>query len=165
VKTILYETKNGVFEFNLFDVEDCLKTNISEYDVEEAKEILSFLSSSSGERITIPEKYDYFGHIALDLINDNKGSVTCKICNRTYQPDELKSITVGHGETPIDENLIQEIQGLKFRDIFSKKWISAAVNNLKNLLSKKQKIPGMFGGKGYECPEGHELISRISWLT
>ena len=104
--------------------------------------------------------------IALDLISDKKGAVTCKICNRTYQPEDLKSITVGHGKAPVNENLIREIQELKFRDVFRKKWISAAVNNLKSLLRKKQKIPGMFGGKGYECPgEGHELISIITWLT
>ncbi len=35
MQKVTYETENGVFEFNLLDVKDCLKANISKYDVEE----------------------------------------------------------------------------------------------------------------------------------
>ena len=28
-----------------------------------------------------------------------------------------------------------------------------------------RKMPSMFGGKGYECPEDRELISMITWKT
>jgi len=36
---------------------------------------------------------------------------------------------------------------------------------IKKLLGKKQKLPGMSGGRGYRCPEGHDLISTITWRT
>jgi len=36
---------------------------------------------------------------------------------------------------------------------------------IKKVFGKKQKLPGMLGGRGYECPKGHNLISMITWRT
>ncbi len=165
MNTVIYKTANGIFEFNLPDVKDCLNRFIFEYDIEEASKILNFISSSFGKTITIPEKYDYFGFITLALIDDNKGSVICKICNKTYQANELKFMPVGHGKSPIDNDHLREIQELRLKDLFRKKWILKAINNLKDLFRKKQPQPGMCGGKGFACPQNHELISMITWLT
>ena len=85
-------------------------------------------------------------HIALDLIAAGKGSVTCKICGKTYRADELESFTVGHGKSPFELNLKKK-------------------GGVKSLFKGKQKLPAMFGGKGYRCPENHELISLITWQT
>jgi hypothetical protein len=28
----------------------------------------------------------------------------------------------------------------------------------------KERLP-LFGGRGYQCPEGHELIALVTWRT
>ena len=107
---------------------------------------MKVISTASGETILIPNEHGYFGYVALDLIDAGKGSVTCKACNKIYKADELKPITVGHGRSPFDVNLKKK-------------------GGIKILFTKKQKMPAMFGGNGYQCPEGHELISMITWRT
>ena len=84
--------------------------------------------------------------VLLDLIAAGKGSVTCKVCGKAYLAAELKSVTVGYGKTPFDVNLKQK-------------------GGVKSLFKRKQKLPALFGGKGYQCPEGHELVTSITWRT
>ena len=105
---VLFQTKNAVFEFDLTEVKERLNHYISEHNIDEAIQILDLISSSSDDPIKIPEEYDYFGFIALDLISEGIGSVNCKTCNKTYQPGQLKSITIGHGESPLKVNLKQK---------------------------------------------------------
>ncbi len=102
---VLFQTKNAVFEFDLTEVKERINHYISEHNTDEAIQILDLITSSSDDPIKIPEEYDYFGYIALDLISEGIGSATCKTCNKTYQPGQLKSITVGHGESPLKVNL------------------------------------------------------------
>lgn len=83
----------------------------------------------------------------LILLDHNKGSVVCKTCNETYRPDQLKPITIGHGRSPFE--IIDQQKGGIFRNPFKKKY----------------KNRGKFGGRGYECPRGHELISMVTWQT
>jgi hypothetical protein len=52
-----------------------------------------------------------------------------------------------YGESPFKINVKQKKRGIG------------------RLFARKQKLPGMFGGKGYECPEGHELIAMVTWRT
>ncbi len=143
--TVTFETDNAVFHFDLDDVTESL--NGSETRTEEMNGLLNHLLSSSDDPIKIPEKYGCFGYIALDLIRGGKGSVTCKICNKIYQPDQLKSTTVGHGKSPFSVNL------------------NTKGGIIKRLFGKRQRLPGMFGGRGYRCPQGHELIAIINWRT
>ena len=143
---ITYETEKALFEFDQNDVEDRLNQLASEYNIGDAAEILDFISSPSEDPVKIPEKYTYFGYITLDLLEAGKGSVTCIPCNKTYQPYQLKPITVGHGRSPF--HLKPELRGGAIKKLFGKK-----------------RNPPLFGGKGYECPEGHELISMTTWLT
>ena len=84
--------------------------------------------------------------VLLDLIAAGKGSVTCKVCGKKYPATELKPVTVGHGKTPFDVNLKQK-------------------GGARSLFKRKQKLPALFGGKGYQCPEGHELVALITWRT
>jgi len=143
MSTVLFETDTAIFKFSLPDVQNRLRHYISEYNVKEAAKLLEFLSAQTEKSISIPEDYQYIGYVALDLTKSGKGSVTCKLCNTTYQSGQLKPVTIGHGDSPFSVKL-KNIKRRGFR--------------------KKRKIP-LFGGKGYKCPAGHELISMITWRT
>jgi len=144
--TVYHETENAILYFDLRDVRQYLEYHASEYEFDEDTTLMSFLSSQAQESIKIPDEYGYFGYIAMELIRGSKGSVYCKICGKTYQSDQLKSTVVGHGKDPFSVNLEEK-------------------GGIKKLFKRKPKLPGMQGGKGYECPEGHELISIIIWRT
>lgn len=87
--------------------------------------------------------------VVLILLDHGKGTITCRTCNETYRPDQLIPITIGQGRSPFD--FIDKEKGGIFKNLFSKK--------------KQFKTRGMCGGRGYECPRGHELISIITWIT
>ena len=141
---VRYETDDAVFVFNLLKVVERLDYYATEHKVDEAAQLLDFIAESSEECINIPEKYDYFGYISLDLLSNGEGSVICKTCNKTYQVAQINSTTVVHGKSPLSVNIVEKGQ-------------------IKKLFGKKTKPPGMLGGRGYECPEGHTLISMITW--
>ena len=143
---ITYETEEAIFEFDLPPAIERLEYYATEHNVDEARELLNFIAESSEESITIPEKYDYFSYVALDLLDQKNGSIKCKSCNKTYPSDQLKPTIVGHGKSPLSIN-------------------SKEKGGIKNLFGSKQKIPGMVGGRGYECPNGHNVISMITWRT
>lgn len=143
---VRYETDDTIFEFDLLKVMESLNYYATEHKVDEAAQLLDFIAESSDESMKIPEKYDYLGYIALDLLSKGKGSVMCKTCNKSYQIDQLKPTTVGHGKSPLSVNIKKK-------------------GRIKKLFGKKQKLPGMLGGRGYECPECHTLISMITWRT
>jgi hypothetical protein len=145
MNTVNFKTENAVFQFDLKKVKKCLETLATECGVEEANTILKRIAIPRDEPKLIQVKHNYFGHIALELTGAGKGSVTCKSCDKTYKATQLKPITVGHGKSPFDVN-----PGTK--------------GGVKGLFTKKRKMP-LFGGKGYECPTGHELISMITWRT
>lgn len=143
METAIFKTKNAVFEFFRKDVMEHLSALITEHNDERFIELLGLIKTSGEETILIPQEHN---HIALDLIEAGKGSITCKICGKIYKADKLKAITVGHGKSPFNVNLKKK-------------------GGLRNLFTRKQKMPAMFGGKGYRCSEGHDLISIITWRT
>ncbi len=143
---VSYETDDALFEFDLVEAIERLNYYATEHNVDEAAQLLDFIAESSDESVTLPEKHDYFGYIALDLLSQEQGSVKCKTCNKAYQSDQLKPTTMGHEKSPLSINPKEK-------------------GGLKKLFGKKQKLPGMLGGRGYKCPEGHELISMITWRT
>jgi hypothetical protein len=67
------------------------------------------------------------------------------VCKRYYEEKELKRVVVGHGESPFSV----EVKG---RGLWER------------LFGKRRRLP-LFGGKGYQCPEGHELIGVVTWRT
>ena len=144
MRTVVFRTEKSEFQFDREYVKEHLYILATEYEVDEALTLLNRIKISSVDQLTIHEEHDYFGYIVLDLIGAGKGSVTCEVCGRSYKPNQLKSITIGHGKSPFGENI-------------KKKW------RIKGLFKKKH--ASMFGGKGYECPEGHLLISMITWRT
>ena len=128
------------------EVKELIVRKKLEYDRDEVAKLLELISIESNETIVIPEEPVYFDSIALDLICADKGSVFCKTCNKTYMARQLKPIKVGCGGSPFD--IKREKIGL-----------------IKRLFTKKRKPPTMWGGKGYDCPAGHNLISVINWKT
>jgi hypothetical protein len=144
MNTVIFQTEKAVFKFDLKEVKEHLIVSESEYDPDEVFKLLDFISTDSDETILNPDGHDYFGYVALDLISAGKGKVTCIICGETYEAGHLKEFVVGHGKSPFNINHEQ-------KGGFS--------------LFEKRKNPSMFGGKGYECLAGHELIAMETWRT
>jgi len=144
MKTVILQTENAVFKFTQKEVIEHLICKQSEYDSDEVAQLAELISPDTSETILTIDDHHYFGYAATDLISNGKGTVTCKICKKTYDAGQLKQLTVGHGKSPFDIN--QEQKGG-----FS--------------LFRKKKNPSMFGGRGFTCPEGHKLISMETWKT
>ena len=141
---VIYQTENAVFQFTPKEVKERLIGNQSEYDPNEVTQLLKLISTDSDETILSSIHHHYFGHVAVNLIGSGIGTATCKFCKKIYDANQLKEITFGHGKSPF--NIYQEQKG-GFR------------------LFGKKKMPSLFGGRGYECPEGHTLISMETWRT
>ena len=148
MQTVTYDTENASFTFRMGEIADQVSICLSEYKLEEVINILDYLARSEDPSITVPGENSYFGFVVLDLIALGKGSVHCKLCERSYEPDQLTLVLVGHGTSPLHPNIRQS--GGIFKGIFR---------------LKRTPNPPMFGGKAYECPQGHELISRVTWRT
>jgi hypothetical protein len=143
--TVFYETENGIFRFTVEDVRDHLNRTETEYDEKEVTVLKDLLSSATEDSITIPKDLRLFPHIALNLIKDSKGTVYCSACGKSYESGQLKPAAVGDGESPLSVN------------VKKKGWV-------RKLFRKKERL-ALFGGRGYECPEGHELIAVVTWRT
>jgi hypothetical protein len=140
--TVIFETKNAIFYFDVPDAISSLKYYAIEHKVSEAAKLLLSIESSSSESIKISN--EYFGYIVLDLLGKGKGLAFCKACQKTYRASQLRSLPVGFGKSPFSVNLKRE-GGI-----------------IKKLFGKKKRICGS-GGQGYLCPHGHELIGMITW--
>jgi hypothetical protein len=144
MNTVIFQTENAVFTFNKKEMRDHLIGKKTEYAPNENAQLLELISTGSDETISNSDAHSYFGFVALDFIGSGIGTVTCHICGTIYDTDQLKEFAVGHGKSPFEIN--QEQKGG-----FS--------------LFGKRKMPSMFGGKGFICPEGHTLISMETWRT
>jgi len=146
MKTVIFNTMDAVFNFDQKEVVELIARKKSEYDLDEVTKLLEHISANTKDTIVIPEEPVFFDYIALDLIGVGHGSALCKTCNKTYLAGQLKSIQVGFGGSPFE--IKREQKGV-----------------IKRLFTKKRKPPTMYGGKGYDCPEGHNLLSVIIWKT
>ena len=144
MKTVIFQTENVAFKFSQKEVTEHLIAMESEYYSDEVNQLLKLISTDSGKIILSSVSHHYFGYVALDLINAGIGTVTCQICGKSYDAGQLKEFAVGHGKSPFDIN--QEQKGG-----FS--------------LFVKRKNSSMFGGRKFNCPEGHKLISMETWKT
>ena len=144
MKEVFFETENAILRFSHDDVVERLPYLESNLDATQATTLRDLLSRSD-HSIRLPPELNRFVYLALDLIEKGKGVVYCKACKRYYEAKELKRVVVGHGESPFSVDL-------KWRG-----W-------LRGLFRKKRRLP-LFGGKGYQCPQGHELIRLVTWRT
>jgi hypothetical protein len=143
MKIVRCETDDTVFQFTLEDVVAMLKGHASD---DEARELLEFLTLQTRDLIEIHQEKKPFLFAILHLLASNKGNLFCKACGREYQPNELKSFPVGAGENPL------------------KVEVGYRESLLKRLFGRQKRMP-LFGGTGYQCPEGHELIGLVTWRT
>jgi hypothetical protein len=143
MKVVRCETPEAVFSFSLEDVVTGLKGSASD---DEATELMNFLALQQEEVIEIPQKKNSFLYIALDLLASDKGHVFCKACGREYQANELVSFPIGAGENPL------------------KVKVGYRESLLNRILGRQKRVP-LFGGKGYKCSKGHELIGVVTWRT
>jgi len=144
MNTVIFNSENAAFKFDKKEVKERLICKQSEYDPDEITQLLELFSTDASETIMAIDDHHYFGYVALDLISEGIGTVTCQICGKSYDAGQLKEFAVGHGISPFD---IKQEQKGGFR------------------LFNKRKMPSLFGGKGFRCPEGHKLISRETWKT
>ena len=143
MREVYFETDNAILRFYYDDVVESLPYYESTLGTAEATTLRDLLSHSD-HSIRVPKEQRRFAYLALQFIEKGKGVVYCKACKRYYEAKELKRV-VGHGESPISVN------------VKGGGW-------LKKLFRKKQRLP-LFGGNGYQCPEGHEVISVVTWRT
>jgi hypothetical protein len=148
MQSVIYQTDNATFTFRLDDIVDHLTFYSSEYNLEEVNKLLNFLTHSRDPCIIVPEDQSYFAFVVIRLIALSKGSVLCTICKKSYEPNQLKLVPVGHGTSPFNIN-ISKNRGL-CKILFKR---------------KRSRNPPMYGGKRYRCPGGHQLIATISWRT
>lgn len=144
MREVDFETENAILRYPYESVLEKLAYNESTLGTTEGT-TLSDLLSHSDHSIRIPREQYRFAYVALDLIEKGKGVVYCNACKRYYEAKELKRVVVGHGENPFSANV-------KGR------------GRLRKLFGKKERLP-LLGGKGYQCPEGHELIGVVTWRT
>jgi hypothetical protein len=146
METAIFEMDNAIFSFALPDVLSFLSSYSSEHQVEEAAELLRILESMPSDLRKVPRHNEFFGYITLDLLGKGKGSVFCKSCRKEYPSTELQSTSIGFGKNLLAVNLKKE-GGI-----------------IKRLFGKRVRM-GMMGGERYLCPNNHELISMITWIT
>ena len=142
MQTVTYETRNATFYLDVAEVLGVLNYYATEYKVNEATKLLRLIESSSSKFIKISSQY--FGFVVLTLTGKGKGTVFCKICQKTYLSSQLSSVPFGFGKSPFESNFKQK--GGIFKRFFG----------------RKKRICGS-GGQGYLCPQGHELIGMITW--
>lgn len=141
---VIYRTINASFKFNQESVKKIITENFDRYE-EEAAELANEILLGHNPKIIIREEPNYFEVIALELITAGEGSAFCKRCIKNYRVNQLERISIGCGERPIFSGMDQK-KSFQF-------------------LRKRNKRPELFGGTGYRCPEGHNLISTITWRT
>jgi len=143
---VLFDTGSALLDFDRKEVMERISLFTERHGVKTAAHLRELVFSPADESTVIPPGQSNFSVLALELLGDGVGKVTCKACNRTYDAKELTRIKVGHGETPFSVPLER------------RSWI-------KRLFRRKMKLPGMLGGKGFACPQNHEVISLITWRT
>ena len=147
MSTVIFKTEEeAIFQIDRKAVMECLENRKSSYEIKELDTLIQVLTSQPEKATLSFEEHRFIGYIALELIKVGEGSVFCKNCGKQYRFHQLKAFTVGPDETTFKVNM-----GKK--------------GGFKSLFRKKPKPFGMYGGKGYKCPEGHELIFMITWQT
>jgi hypothetical protein len=147
MSTVIFETESGIFSFDLGNVLNSLARYSTEHEVREAADLLEILESTLGDVRKVPSENGFFGYIVLELLGKSKGSVFCKACKKEYEAINLHAFPIGFGDNPLIADRRRK------RRVF------------RGLFTAKPKMIGMSGGKGFNCPKGHELISMITWIS
>jgi hypothetical protein len=148
MSTIIFKTEDAVFQFERKSVMECLELQRSSYEIRELNTLIDALSNQAEHTILSSAEHQYFGFIALDLINASEGSVTCNNCNchKQYHFNQLEAFAVGPDDASV-------------------KAATSKKGGFTRMFRKRPKNFPMYGGKGYKCPRGHILIYMQTWIT
>jgi hypothetical protein len=146
VRKVRYDKDYALFSFEIQDVIGPLTELCRDYQNHDAQDLLEILSAAPGDSTLIHSDSRISRHLAVQLLDSGIGQATCLICNKTYPADQLTRFAIGAGDSPFNVKIKPE--GL-----------------LRRLFQRKRRMPGMFGGKGFRCPAGHDLISVITWVS
>jgi hypothetical protein len=127
---VIFKTEDAVFKFKKKSVIECLEHRKSVYEIKELDTLIDVISNQPDQTILTSAEHQYFGFIALDLINTSEGSVKCKNCGpRHYHFNQLQTFTVGPEKATF-------------------KAATAKKGGFKNLFRRKTKPSGIYAGKG-----------------
>jgi hypothetical protein len=146
VETVTYRTDHAIIVFEIQDVIGPLTELSRDYQNQDAQSLLENLAAAPGDPFQIPLDSHIFRHLAVQLLDSGEGQAICHLCNKTYSADQLTKFPIGAGDSPFNVRIKPE-------------------GMLKSLFQRKRHMPGMFGGKGFRCPAGHDLISITTWIS
>jgi len=144
---IIFETDKAEFRFDPQLVIDHLQHLSRNHNRTDLQRCIDEISTDKAPEIKVQSYPSWFFPMAIDLLEQENGKVFCKPCGRAYEPGNLSLFPIGFGKTPFD------VTGVPHNSFF------------KRLFRRKRHMPGMFGGKGFRCPAGHELIAVMTWIS
>jgi hypothetical protein len=144
---IIFETDQAIFRFDAQLIIDHLQHLSRDHNRQNLHCCIDKISTDKAVEINVQTTPNCVFPIAIDLLEQGKGQVFCKPCGRAYEPRSLSLFPIGFGKSPFD------VTGVPHNSFFNR------------LFSRKRRMPGMFGGKGFRCPAGHELIAVTTWIT
>ncbi|RJR30684.1 MAG: hypothetical protein C4576_32825 [Desulfobacteraceae bacterium] len=83
MRLVVFSTDSARFSFPLQEVTSHLNLHESRFNIKEAQEILSFLSSSKEQTVMVPESLEYLKYFVLGFVGSGIGTVFCKGCDCT----------------------------------------------------------------------------------
>ena len=143
MRSILYETECAVLAFPFDQVTAHVEEQRNPLRSDALNVLVQSLPPSGNGQIRFPTDERIFGYMVLDLLSHGLGSIFCKECRQEYAPRQLKEISIGHGRNPFAVQIKRE---RRFR-------------------GKKLPVPGLIGGRGYQCPAKHPMICMFTWRT
>jgi len=148
---VKYENEDTVMEFNYSDVIRELKKRIDEYRVHNDLRLLERIreQSENGTRDIEIGGDSRFCYLICDLIDNHKGEVFCKACDRTYKPYQIIKESISPFNSGVPKNTLK---------------------GLKKFFKKEYGIEGNIhisgsGGNTYLCPNGHTLLYVRTWIS
>jgi hypothetical protein len=148
---VKHENEDTIMEFTYSDVIGTLSKRIDEYHVNEDSILFERIreQSKNGTKDIELEGGSRFCYLICDLIDNHKGEVYCKTCDRTYKPEQI----VKESNSPFD------------RKVSNKTY-----KGLKKFFKKEYGIKGRVhisgsGGNTYLCPNGHTLLYVRTWIS
>jgi hypothetical protein len=144
---IIFETDHAIFRFDAQLVIDHLQHLSRDYNRQDLQRCIDEITSNKAEEIKFQTTPSWFGIVAVELLEQGKGQIFCKPCSRAYVPESLSLFPIGFGKSPFD---VASVPPESF---------------FKRLFQRKRRNTSMFGGKGFRCPAGHELIAVTTWIT
>ena len=96
-------------QFCSFHLIDQVRDHQKDSNDEATTNLLKIIHEDSEEPVEIPEKHELFGHVALSLLEKGKGAVTCKACTRIYEANQLKSVVLGAGKSPLHVKAFEQV--------------------------------------------------------